>query len=156
MKTASWVILAVLGVAVLGLSLLSAGVAYGGDWPIGPTTLLKLEAAIPGVGPALRGARGTAAGFGAAYALLFLTVVFGPYRRRETWAWWAILASAGTLAVVLGLRVPLVGSRPGAVTGLIFLVVVVVALLLDVARLRKLTGSAAMVPVLLLLAAPPL
>lgn len=136
MKTASWVILAVLGVLVLGSSLLSASVAYGRDWPIGPSTLSGLDAAVPGVGPALRGARGTAAGFGAAYAVLLLGVVLGPYRRRETWAWWAILASATVLALVIGLRVPLVGWRAGAGTGLTLWGVVLLALLLDLGRLR--------------------
>ncbi|HLA77702.1 MAG TPA: hypothetical protein VJU18_09005 [Vicinamibacteria bacterium] len=137
MKTASWVILTVLGVAVLGLSLLSAGVAYGSDWPIGPSTLLGLDAAVPGVGAALRGARGTAAGFAAAWAVLFLTIVLGPYRRRETWAWWGILASATVLAAILGLRVPLVGSRLGAGTGLTLWIVVVVGLLFDAGRLSR-------------------
>lgn len=135
MKTASWVILTVLGVVVLGLSLVSAGVAYRGDWPIGSSTLLRLETAVPGVESALRGARGTAAGFGAAWAALLLTVVLGPYRRRETWAWWAILISATTLVVILGLRVPLVGTRLGAGTGLTLWAIVVVGLLFDVARL---------------------
>ncbi len=137
MKTASWVILTVLGVIVLALSLLSASIAYGRDWPIGPSTLLGLDAAVPGVMPALRGARGTAAGFSAAWAALLLTVVLGPYRRRETWAWWAILISATTLVVILGLRVPLVGSSLGAGTGLTLWIVVVVGLLLDLGRLRQ-------------------
>ena len=136
MKTASWVLLTLLGVAALALSLVSAWVAYHGEFQIGPASLSGLEAAVPGVGLALRGARGTAAAFAFAYAVLLLSVVLGPYRRGDRWAFWAILASACALALVTGLRVPLLGIRPGAGTGTVFLVVAIVALLLDVRRLR--------------------
>jgi hypothetical protein len=68
--------------------------------------------------------------------VLFLSVVLGPYRRGDTWSWWALLAAALTLGILTMARVPLIGTRAGAGTGLIQLVVVVVALLLDVKRLR--------------------
>jgi hypothetical protein len=137
MRTASWVILCVVGVAILAISLISAGVAYSGDWPIGPTTLSRIEALAPGAGAALRGARGTAAAFGAAYGALWLTVVIGPYRRREAWTWWALLGAALVLAAVILARVPLVGTNLGVPTALGPLLLTLLGLVLDLGRLRE-------------------
>ena len=137
MKTASWVLLALIGVVVLALSLLSAQIAFVGDFNIGPVPLTKLAAAAEGVGPALRAARGTAAGYAAAYAVLFLAIVLGPYRRGETWAWWAILAGALMLSALVALRVPLLDTQLGVGPVGIQLAVVLIALLLDMGRLRS-------------------
>jgi hypothetical protein len=62
--------------------------------------------------------------------------VLGPYRRGDTWSWWTLLAGALTLGILAAARVPFLGTRAGAGTGLAHLVVVVVALLLDVRRLK--------------------
>jgi hypothetical protein len=75
--------------------------------------------------------------------VLFLFVVLGPYRRGDVWSWWALLASSAALGLVIMLRVPVLGTRLGAGTGLVQLIVVLVALLLDVQRLR---GPAAPAP----------
>lgn len=137
MKTASWVILAVMGALVVLASLISAWLAYGGsDYPIGPMNLAEIAAAHEGVGPALRGIRGTSAAYAGAYGVLFLAIVLGPYRRREVWAWWAILGGVATLAVLTALRVPTLGVARGVGAALIELAIVLVGLLLDVARLR--------------------
>jgi hypothetical protein len=88
------------------------------------------------VATAIRARRGTAAAFAAAYGVLFLAVVLGPYRRGDAWSWWALLASSVTLAILTAIRVPALGTRAGAGTGLVQLAVVVVALLLDVSRVR--------------------
>jgi hypothetical protein len=138
MKKASWIVLFVVGLAVLAVSFISAGLAYSeaGDWPIGPSTLAKVDATVPGTGPALRGARGTAAAFGAAYGVLWLTIVLGPYRRGETWAWWGLLGASLVLAGTILARVPLIGITAGVPTGLIPLVLTLLGLLLDLGRLR--------------------
>lgn len=137
MKTASWVILTVLGALVLLASVISAGLAYGGnDYPIGPKPISEIAAAHEGVGVALRGIRGTSAAYAAGYAVLYLAIVLGPYRRREVWAWWAILGGVAVIAVVTCLRVPLIGLRLGAGAALIQLGVALVGLLLEVGRLR--------------------
>lgn len=136
MKKASWIVLLVVGLVFLGLSLVSMGVAMTGDWPIGPSSLAELEAAVPGTGVPLRGARGTAAAFGAAYGVLFLTIVLGPYRRGETWAWWALLGSSVVLAALILLRLPLVGTTLGLPTAIVPLVLVLLGLLLDLGRVR--------------------
>ena len=137
MRTASWVILTVVGALVILGSVGSAWVAYGGvDYPIGSTPLAEIAAAHPGVGPALRAVRGTSAAYAGAYGVLFLAIVLGPYRRREVWAWWAILGGVVVLAIVTLIRVPSLGFALGVGAALIQLGVAVVALLLDVARLK--------------------
>src|SRR5687768_1193560 len=139
MKTASWILLALVGVLLVVASVGSLFVAYSGAedllLPGGPT-VQEVEAMRPGLGNALRGRRGTAAAFAAGYATLFLFVVLVPYRRGDAWAWWALLASAALLGIAIMLRVPMLGTRLGAATGLILLLAVLVGLLLDVRRLR--------------------
>ncbi len=136
MKKASWIVLLALGLAMLALSLVSAVTAYTGNWAIGPTSLAKIEAATPGAGVALRGSRATAAAFAAAYWVLFLTIVLGPYRRGEVWAWWALLGSILSLAAIILLRVPLIGTTLGAITAIVPLALVLLGLLLDLGRVR--------------------
>jgi hypothetical protein len=138
MKKASWIVLLVMGILVLAVSLISTGTAYStaSDWPIGPASLAKVEAAFPGAGPALRGVRGTSAAYAAAFAVLWLTIVLGPYRRGEAWAWWGLLGAILVLATVALLRIPLVGVTTGYQAPLILLVVALLGLLLDVGRVR--------------------
>jgi hypothetical protein len=146
MRTASWLLLAVAGALVLLGGLASTFVAYSGAednlLPGGPT-VEAVEGVHPGLATALRGRRATAAGFAVAYAVLFLFVVLGPYRRGDVWSWWALLASSAALGLVIMLRVPVLGTRLGAGTGLVQLIVVLVALLLDVQRLRGPAAAAA-------------
>ena len=139
MRTASWVLLAVAGALILLGSFASLYTAYGSGAPdaIGPgATIEDVAAWRPEVATAIRARRGTAAAFAAAYAVLFLSVVLGPYRRGDAWSWWALLAAALTLGILIAARVPALGTRAGAGTGLVQLAVVIVALLLDVRRLR--------------------
>jgi len=138
MKKASWIVLCVLGVLFLTVSLISTGIAYSSssDWPIGPSSLLKVEAAFPGAGQALRGVRGTSAAFAAGYAVLWLTVVLGPYRRGESWAWWGLLGASLVLASIILLRVPLVGITGGVPAAIYPLVLALIGLLLDLGRVR--------------------
>jgi hypothetical protein len=136
MKKASWVVLCVLGLLILVFSLLSAVNAYWRNWGIGPTTLTKIEMVAPGTEVALRGSRATAAAFGVGFAVLFLTIVLGPYRRGEVWAWWALLGSMLSFAAIVLLRVPVLGTTLGTTPAVVPLVVVLVALMLDLGRLR--------------------
>jgi hypothetical protein len=139
MRTASWVLLAVLGALILMGGLFSAYIAYASRpdplMPGGPM-VDAMDSVHPGLADALRGRRATAGAFAACYAVLFLAVVLVPYRRGEVWSWWALLASSAVLGVITMLRVPALGTRQGAATGLIQLVVALVALLLDVRRLK--------------------
>jgi hypothetical protein len=139
MRTASWVLLAVVAVLLVMGGVGSAYIAYSGApdnlLPAGPT-VQDMAATSPALATALSGRRATAAAFALAYGVLLLCVVLVPYRRGDVWAWWAVLAASLALALVIVARVPLLGTRLGAGTGLVQLGVVVLALLLDVRRLR--------------------
>ena len=140
LRTVSWVMLAVVGALILAGGVVSAFIAYRGsgtDYQIGRASLDEVAAGRPEVATALRGVRGTAAGYAAAYAVLLLAVVAGPYRRGDVTSWWAILASALVLFVVTVARQPLLGTTLGIGTPAIALGVVVLALILDGGRLKS-------------------
>lgn len=137
LRTASWVILAVLGAFVLLVSFVSTYRAYGDSYAIGGTAVGAVAGGRQEVLLALRGIRGTSAAYAAAYAALFLSIVLGPYRRGERWAWWALLGSLVLQCVLVVLRVPLVGAHLGVSPALQQCVIGVFALLLDVSRLRS-------------------
>jgi hypothetical protein len=138
LRTASWVLLALVGVLVLLGSLASASLAYRGDFPIAGVSINDVAAGREPVLLGLRGARGTAAAWAAAWAVLFLALVVGPYRRGDVATWWGILASVVVLGAVAGARVVFTHVQTGTGEPLVLLVVVLVALLLDV---RRLTGA---------------
>jgi hypothetical protein len=138
MKTASWVLLTVVGVAIVLVSLLSARLAYvTGDYNIGPAKVAEVAGDRPAVASALRGMRGTAAAYAAAYGVLFLSIVLGPYRRGEVWCWWALLWGALALEAFTLARIPLLGTQLGVGPASVQLALVVVGLLLDVGRLKS-------------------
>lgn len=143
MKTVSWILLLLVGALTLVGSMGSAYVALSQspDGLVGPGLTLINVSAPPEVVRAIRGRRVTASAYAAAFALLFLAVVWFPYRRGEVWSWWAILVVSLVLLVITGLRVPLLGTWAGVVTALVQLGIVIVALLLDVGRLRSRTAA---------------
>ena len=117
------------------IALTSANLAYRGDFQVGGVSIGEIASGRDAVLEGLRGSRGTAAAWGAAWAALFLAVVLGPYRRGDVATWWGILASVLALGAVVGARVLFLKSQAGTGTALVILVVVLVALLLDVKRL---------------------
>jgi len=140
MRTASWVLLCIVGALILLGSLASAYLAYGGDFPIGGTPIAEVAAGRETILTALRGIRGTSAAYAAGFAVFLLATVLGPYRRGETGAWWAIFFSVLAVVLIAAARVPLLsipfgqgGSGPPMVLG----AVVLLGLLLDVGRLRS-------------------
>jgi hypothetical protein len=140
MKTASWVLLALVGALTLTAGLGSATLAYRGAEDkimYGSVQMSDLAAGREDVAVALRGRRGTAASYAIGYATLFLFVVLGPYRRGEVWSWWALLVSSLALVLLMTLRVPLLGTRASADVAAIQFAVVIVALMLDVRRLKS-------------------
>jgi hypothetical protein len=138
LRTASWVLLVIVAALTIFGSLASATVALRGqEDSLGRATVTELAQGRAGVATAVHGRRLTAAAFGAGFGVLLLAVVLVPYRRGEVWAWWAVLAATLTVALLILARVPFVGTRSGAGTGLVMLVVVGLALALDAGRLRK-------------------
>jgi len=137
MRTTSWVLLTIVGAITFLVSLLSASIAYRGSYQIGPdrTTVEDVAAGRPAVLEGLRGIRGTSAAYAAAYAVLFLAIVLGPYRRGDVWAWWALMAGIAALAGIVLLRMAFISSRLGIGAALIPTGLALVALLLDVRRL---------------------
>ena len=137
MRTTSWVLLTIVGAVTLLVSLISANLAYRGDFAIGPagTRIEDVAAGRTPVLEGLRGIRGTSAAYAAAYAVLFLAIVLGPYRRGEVWAWWALLAAIAALALIVALRMAFLSSRLGVGAALIPTGLALVALLFDVRRL---------------------
>ena len=141
LRTVSWVLLAVVGVLVLLVSLVSANLAYRGDFPVGGVSIGEIAVGTRrGAARACAASRGTAAAWAAAWAVLFLAVVLGPYRRGDVATWWGILASVLVLGAVVGARVLFLTVAGGHGRGRSSSsVVVLVALLLDV---KRLTGAA--------------
>jgi hypothetical protein len=137
LRTVSWVVLAIVGVLTLLVAFLSAQLAYWGDYQVGGVAIQEVAAGNDNVLMGLRGVRGTSAAWGAAWAMLFLAVVVGPYRRGDVTTWWGILASALVLGVVVALRVPVLGLQAGTGTALVLLVLVILGLLVDVKRLGQ-------------------
>jgi hypothetical protein len=139
LRTASWVLLTVIGALVLLGSVVSAYLAYRGDFPIGGLAVAEVAGGRPGMETALRAMRGTAAAYAAGFAVLFLATVVGPYRRGDKGAWWAILAAIVSFTTVSLLRLPLLGlSLPEAGSGAALTQggLALLALLLDQRRLR--------------------
>jgi hypothetical protein len=133
----SWVLLTIVALLVLVGSVTSAVQAYGTNaYRIGPASVDEVAAGRAEVETALRGTRGTAAAYAAAYGALLLCVVLGPYRRGETWCWWAVLISAVVLSAFAAARQPLLGTTLGIATPAIHLGAVLLALVLDGGRLK--------------------
>ena len=88
LRTASWILLALLGTLTLVSSLASVNIAYFQEDDLigGPEgiNLSELAADRADVRTALKARRGTAAAFGAGYAILFLFLVLGPLSPRGT------------------------------------------------------------------------
>ena len=122
MKTASWIILAVVGALTLVGSLSSVGIAYVAfvEDKIGPDTVTELSARSPDLATAVKARRATAGAYGAGFATLFLAIVLVPYRRGDVWAWKTLLAGMLIVSLLILLRVPFLDINlrtPGAVTG---------------------------------------
>jgi len=136
MKTASWIILLIVGSLMLLGGLVSLGRAYASAQDeIGTASLNELSAGRPDVATAVRARRATAAAYAAGFATLFLAMVLGPYRREDVWAWWALLAGTLVVSVLSLLRVAFLGTRLGVGPALVLLIAAGVGLALGAGRL---------------------
>ena len=140
LRKASFVLLTIVGALILLFSLVSAGWAYFGNYPIGGVPVTQVAAGRDSVLTALRGIRGTSAAFGAAFAVLFLGTVLGPYRHGDVRAWWTILLATLAMASIVLARIPTLGvALGGGGTSMAFTLggLILLGLLLDVGRLTK-------------------
>ena len=137
LRMVSWILLTLVGALTLIGSIASIGVAYFNDEDqIGPIALSELAGDRDDVATALQARRGTAAAFGAGYAILFLFITLVPYRKGEVWSWWAILVVTVAVNGLILMRVVTLGTNLGLGAATIPLAVCIVALLLDVGRLQ--------------------
>jgi hypothetical protein len=138
MKTASWIILVVVGALTLLASLISLGRAYiSAQDRIGSATMEELAVGRPEVATALRARRATSAAYAAGFATLFLAIILGPYRLGDAWAWWALLGGTLVVTVLTLLRVAFLDTQLGAAAALIQLVVAGLGLALGAGRLGR-------------------
>jgi hypothetical protein len=140
LRTASWILLSLLATLTLlgALGSASFGLTQGED-QFGAVSMTELTGGDESIAKLIHGRRLTAAAFTSAYSVLLLFVILFPYRRGEQWSWWAILVATLFCSAIIVLRVPFLGIGLGASIGYFHLGVVVVALLLDVGRLRSST-----------------
>ncbi len=139
MRKASIGILAIVGIGLLLMSFVSMGQAYFNNYAIGGAggpSIKEVGGTDEQLVQALRGIRGTSAAYAGAFAVLLLAIVFGPYKRGEKWAWWAIMVAGLLHAAIVLLRLVFVGTSLGVGPALTQAVLVIVGLLLDVSRLK--------------------
>jgi hypothetical protein len=139
LRTASWVLLLIVGILLVVGSIASAYLAYAGDFPIGGMPVAEVAAGRPAILTALRAIRGTSAAFGLGFAVFFLATVLGPYRRGEKRAWWTMLVAVLALALVILARIPALDipfGQGGSGLAISFGGLTLLGLLLDVGRLR--------------------
>jgi hypothetical protein len=127
--TVGWVILFVLGLLLAFQGLESLLVAYrGADESLAGVSLQDLAKLNPALPDAIRGRRATAASLAFSFGLLLMWMAVTAYRRREKWAWWALLCSVGLGSLTSLMRVPLLGQSSGAVQPGVFLALLLLAL----------------------------
>lgn len=137
MRRASWIVILVAAALTLLGSLASLSTAYfTGEDQIGPVTLAELTEGRPEVAIALRARRGTAASYAAGFAVFLILITWGPYRRGDRWAWWAILIGTLTETLLVLMRIPFLQTPAGTPGAAIQLVVIGLGLALDARRLR--------------------
>ncbi len=98
------------------------------------TRVSRIAGGDAGAATALRGIRGTSAAYAAAYGILFLAVVLGPYRRGEAWASRALLVAGLVQAALVLLRMPLLDTQRGVSAAVAQTAILLVGLQLGLGR----------------------
>lgn len=132
-RTFGWIVLLLVGLALIVEGLASTYVAYLGSNTAGSDPHIdKLRAVSPELAKAAQARRGTAAATAAAFGLLFCFVATTAFRRGERWAWWAALASTVVGCLLILLRVPLLDTTLGTGAAAVWLVLVLLGTLVSV------------------------
>jgi hypothetical protein len=130
--TIGWVLLVILGALLTLGGLGSFGVAYfEGEEFVGTTPVEELAKVSPELPTAVRGRRATAAAFAFSSGVMLCWIAATAYRRREKWAWYALITSLGLGTALSILRISMIGITAGASTAGIILGVLLVALLIS-------------------------
>ena len=138
LRTTSWILLTFVGSLLLFGSCVSAWLAYSGaDYPIAGEPVADVAGGRAEIETGLRAIRGTSAAFAAAFAILIISIAAGPYRQGTKWSWWTLLGAHLALLGIVLARVPALGTQAGLAAAVIPTSLVVLALLLDVGRLRS-------------------
>ncbi len=128
-----WVLLLLLATALTLLSINATYIPLTAQ-PEGVTSSVSVddigEKMSPEVATALRGRRVTAATWALAYGLLLWAVLLVPYKRRERWAWWAVLLSMLISQLLSLARIPMLDAQQGAGVPAILIGTALVGLLL--------------------------
>jgi len=125
----AWVILLILGLLmVLGGAESMIFGFRGGSETIEGTSFDALAQINPELPKALRARRVTAASYALTCGLLVSWIAVTAFRKRQKWAWYALLCSVGLGSVLSILRVPLMDYRPGMQVSGITLIVLLIAL----------------------------
>jgi hypothetical protein len=130
--TIGWVLLVILGGLLTLGGVGSLTLAYtGGDELLGTTPVQDLAKLSPDIPGAVRGRRVTASYLAFASGVMLCWIAAIPYRRREKWAWYALITSLGIGSALSILRISFLGITSGAVPAGIVLGVLLVALLIS-------------------------
>jgi len=142
LRIISWILLTLAGLLLLLCAIGSAQVALSlQEDQFGTASLSQLTGGDESLARLIHARRLTAAAFATGFAAFFLLVTLIPYRRGEVWSWWAILIATALTSGLMLLRLPYLDVSLGASVGYTLLAVVVLALLLDVGRLRSKPSS---------------
>jgi hypothetical protein len=126
-----WVLLLLVALLLAAGAVASLVTAYArGNDLIAGVSLNDLAAVNPGIPDAIRGRRATAAFYAFSCAVLLAWIALTAFRRREKWAWHAILTAFGLGCIFSLLRVPLLGTSP-TVDSIGILSVLAIALLVS-------------------------
>ncbi len=128
----AWVLLLIMGLLMILGGTESMIVAFrGANETIAGTTSQALSAINPDLPGALHGRRLTAATYALSCGLFVVWITMVPFRRREKWAWYALLCSVGLGSTLSALRAPLMGIRTGVEVPAVTLIVLLIALVIS-------------------------
>jgi hypothetical protein len=125
----AWVIFLIMGLLMTLGGLGSMYVAYSGvNESLAGVSLQTLSQVNPDLPNELRARRATAAFYAATCGMLVTWIALAPFRKRQKWAWYALLCSLGIGSALSLLRIPLLNHRPGAEPASAILVLLLIAL----------------------------
>jgi hypothetical protein len=124
-----WILLLLMSLLIVAGSVESLWLAYRGPGEVvAGSALNEAVKGNPDLLDALRGRRATAASYALTSGLLLGWIALTAFRRRERWAWFALLTSVGLGALASALRYFVLGVPAGASTAAATLAVLILAL----------------------------